>query len=57
MYAHEIGRIAEEPHGAALTTPNDFALDPRACNGFIIGWLGKKGDKWDFLEIFKYIAM
>ncbi len=43
MYAHEIGKIAEEPKGAALTTPNDLESFPIDAKGLITGCEGRKG--------------
>jgi hypothetical protein len=37
IYAQEMGRMAEDPNGAALTTPNDLELDPREASGSITG--------------------
>lgn len=42
-----MGRMADEPHGAALTTPNDFAMSP----GAITGCEGRNGAKWALLFI------
>lgn len=33
IYAHEIGRIADEPYGAALTEPKLCAESPRSITG------------------------
>lgn len=37
MYAHEIGRIAEDPNGAALTEPKLCAASPKSANGSTTG--------------------
>ena len=37
MYAHEIGRIADDPYGAALTTPNERDSTPISAIGFTTG--------------------
>lgn len=51
MYAQEIGKIAEEPNGAALTTPNDLDSFPIDANGFTTGCEGRNGARWDLTPI------
>lgn len=50
MYAQEIGRIAEDPNGAALTDPKLWAASPKSARGSTTGWDGKKGARWAFLK-------
>jgi hypothetical protein len=45
IYAHEMGRIADDPNGAALTTPNDLEWRPISAIGFTTGCVGKNGAK------------
>lgn len=50
MYAQEMGRIADDPYGAALTEPKLWAASPKSANGSITGCDGKNGAKWAFLK-------
>lgn len=43
MYAQEIGNIADDPKGAALTEPKLCAASPKSANGSTTGCDGKKG--------------
>lgn len=50
MYAHDIGKMAEEPQGAAETTPKLWASS--TCNiGLITGCDGKNDAKCFFTPI------
>lgn len=44
-----MGRIADDPNGAALTTPNDLEWRPISAIGFTMGCVGKNGAKCAFL--------
>jgi hypothetical protein len=49
IYAQEMGKIAEDPKGAALTEPKLCAASPKSANGFTTGCDGKNGAKCAFL--------
>ena len=53
MYAHEIGSIAADPYGAALTTPKGLALFPILdCDPVLMtGCDGRYGERWALTAI------
>lgn len=51
MYAHEMGKMADDPQGAAQTAPNECrGSPPRATEGSATGCEGRKGARWALLK-------
>lgn len=57
MYAQEIGRIAEEPYGAAETAPRPSVICDFPVWMSISGCFGRNGARCFFLKTFQFFVI